>query len=105
MKKKINVGLVGTGRLGKMYAEFLTRQVSAVNLVAVADLIPERADDCAALFEVPHVYYHHQDLNADKDVEAVIVKAGMTVEATPTSVEPPAMIRVSMPLALRARSR
>jgi scyllo-inositol 2-dehydrogenase (NAD+) len=75
MKKKINVGLVGTGRLGKMYAEFLTRQVSAVNLVAVADLIPERADDCAALFEVPHVYYHHQDLNADKDVEAVIVTA------------------------------
>jgi len=75
MKKKLNVGLVGTGRLGRMYAGFLARQVTAANLIAVADLIPERADQCAAAFEVPHVYYHHQDLNADKEVDAVIVTA------------------------------
>ncbi len=40
MKKKINVGLIGVGRLGSMYAEFLAYRVPQANLVAVADLIP-----------------------------------------------------------------
>ena len=38
MTKKINVGLIGAGRLGTMYAEFLTTQVTGANLVAVADI-------------------------------------------------------------------
>jgi scyllo-inositol 2-dehydrogenase (NAD+) len=75
MKKKINIGLIGTGRLGKMYAEFLAHRVPGANLIAVADLIPDRANQCAAAYEVHNVYYHHQDLNADKNVEAVIVTA------------------------------
>lgn len=40
MKKKIKVGLIGTGRLGNMYAEFLSTRVLKADLVAVADIIP-----------------------------------------------------------------
>ncbi|MBM3713066.1 MAG: dehydrogenase, partial [Actinobacteria bacterium] len=43
MNKKINVGLIGAGRLGNSYAEFLKTRVTKANLVAVADIIPERA--------------------------------------------------------------
>ena len=75
MTKTVNVGLIGTGRLGTMYAEFLTQRVPAASLVAVADLIPERADSVAERFGVPKKYYGHQELNADKDVDAVIVTA------------------------------
>jgi len=75
MKKKINVGLIGTGRLGNMYAEFLTTRVTKANLVAVADIIPERAKKCAEKFEVEKTYFSHQEINDDKSLDAVIVTA------------------------------
>ena len=75
MKKRINVGLIGAGRLGTMYAEFLTTQVTGVNLIAVADIIPERAKKCAGTFDIAKAYFSHQEINDDKDVAAVIVVA------------------------------
>ncbi len=75
MKKKINVGLIGVGRLGTMYAEFLTTRVTQANLVAVADIIPERAKKCAEKFDVPKYYFSHQEINDDKGLDAVIVTA------------------------------
>jgi len=75
MKKKINVGLIGTGRLGNMYAEFLTTRVTKANLVAVADIIPERAVKCAKLYGVEKTYFSHQEINDDKSLDAVIVTA------------------------------
>jgi inositol 2-dehydrogenase len=75
MKKKINIGLVGTGRLGKMYAEFLTSRVPQANLIAVADLIPERANTCAETYGVDKIFYNHQDINKDQEVDAIVVTA------------------------------
>ncbi len=75
MKKKINVGLIGNGRLGSMYAEFISYRVPHANLVAVADLIPERAKKIAEEYDVPTWYDNHHDLNNDPNVEAVIITA------------------------------
>ena len=75
MKDQINIGLIGTGRLGTMYAEYLSNRVPRANLVAVADIIPERAESCAEKFEVPKIYYNHQDLNDDNEVDAVVITA------------------------------
>lgn len=75
MRKKINVGLIGAGRLGTMYAEFLTTRVAKANLVAVADIIPERATKCSEKFDIPNAYFSHQEINDDKELDAVIVTA------------------------------
>ncbi|MCX6168133.1 MAG: Gfo/Idh/MocA family oxidoreductase [Ignavibacteriales bacterium] len=75
MRKKINVGLIGAGRLGTMYAEFLTTRVAGAYLVAVADIIPERATKCAERFGIPKKYFSHQEINDDKELDAVIVTA------------------------------
>jgi len=75
MKNRINIGLIGTGRLGMMYAEYLTNRVQHANLISVADIVPERADTCGAKFEVPKIYYTHQDLIHDKTVDAVVITA------------------------------
>ncbi len=75
MRKKINVGLIGAGRLGTMYAEFLTTRVTKANLVAVADIIPERANKCSERFDIPKAYFNHQEINEDKELDAVIVTA------------------------------
>ena len=75
MKSQINVGLIGTGRLGSMYAKFLSQRVPSANLAAVADLIPDKAQRVAKKHDVPKWYDNHHDLNVDKDVEAVIITA------------------------------
>lgn len=75
MKKQINVGLIGVGRLGTMYAEFLSSRVSGANLIAVADLIPERAISCAQKFNIARWYDNHHDLSFDKEIDAVIITA------------------------------
>jgi len=36
MKAKINIGLIGIGRLGSMYADYLAYRIPRANLVAVA---------------------------------------------------------------------
>jgi len=75
MKKRINVGLIGVGRLGNMYADFLAYRVPQANLVAVADIIPERAFSCAERLGIPKWHNNHHDLNADKELDAVIITA------------------------------
>ncbi|HDP67903.1 MAG TPA: inositol 2-dehydrogenase [Candidatus Marinimicrobia bacterium] len=75
MKKMINIGLIGTGRLGSMYAEFLVQRVPQANLVAVADLIPERAKTVAEKFDIPNWYDSHRGVNCDPQVDAVVITA------------------------------
>jgi scyllo-inositol 2-dehydrogenase (NAD+) len=75
VKKRLNIGLIGVGRLGTMYAEFLAYRVPQANLYAVADLIPERASRCAEKFDVPKWYDNNHDLSADPQVDAVVCTA------------------------------
>jgi len=77
-RARVNVGLIGTGRLGSIYAGFLVQRVPGVNLVAVADLIPERASTCAEKHGVPKWYDNHRDLIADSTVDALIITATTT---------------------------
>jgi len=75
MKTKINVGLIGAGRLGSMYADYLAYRIPRAKLVAVADIIPERAKKCAEKYDLPRWYNNHHDLNADAEIDAVVVAA------------------------------
>ena len=71
--KKVKVGLIGIGRLGTMYADYISQRVPHAELVAVADIIPERASNCAAKLNIPHWFDNHHDLNACRQVDAVVV--------------------------------
>ena len=75
MGKKVNIGLIGTGRLGSMYAEFLKQRVPDANLVAAADLIPDRVKLVSEKYDIPTQYDNHLDLINDRDVDAVVVVA------------------------------
>jgi len=78
MSNRLNVGVIGLGRLGVVYARDLAQRVPNARLVAVADHQPDRAAQFAADHGVPKAYNLHQDLLADKEVDAVAV-------VTPTS--------------------
>jgi len=69
----MKVGLIGVGRLGRMYGEYLARRVPGVALVAVADLKTDAAEKFAREFGVSRWYPSHLDLLEDREVEAVAI--------------------------------
>lgn len=73
MPRELNVGLIGLGRLGHLYAQFLARRVASVKLIAVADVAPGRAQQVAEEFGVPHHFVDHASLLAHREVDAVVI--------------------------------
>ena len=71
--KKINVGVIGTGRIGRLHAENLTYRIPEASLVAVSDIFVEAAEGVAAQFGVPAVYKDPRRILDDKDVDAVLI--------------------------------
>jgi len=72
-KGRLAVGLIGLGRLGRVYARDLASRIPETRLVAVADPVATLAEEIAAEFDVPR---HHADpiaLIDDPAVDAVVI--------------------------------
>lgn len=72
-RQRLRVGLIGLGRLGRVYARDLATRIPETRLVAVADIDPKAAREQAAEFDVP---FHTADpaaLIEAPDVEAVVI--------------------------------
>jgi len=74
----IRMGLIGAGRMGKVFAHTLSFTVSEVDLVAVADADPKTSEEVAARFGSKHHYSDYHELLKREDISAVVI-------ATPTS--------------------
>lgn len=77
-RKRLNVGLIGLGRLGRVYARDLATKIPETRLVAVSDVVEALVNDVADELDVPGRYLNPQDLVNDKNVDAVVI-------VTPTS--------------------
>jgi len=73
MTQKINVGLIGAGRIGRVHAEHLAYRVPGANLVAVSDVFEEAAKKVAADFQIPDAYQDHRRIMEDETIEAIII--------------------------------
>ena len=73
MSDRLNVGVIGIGRLGRVYARNLAQRVPGARLVAVADQKAGVAEAFAAEQGIPKFYTSHQEILADRDVDAVVV--------------------------------
>ncbi len=73
MSSKVNVGLIGAGRIGRLHAEHLAFRIPEANLMAVSDIILEAAQKCAAEFGVPTATQDHRAIMENPDIEAVVV--------------------------------
>jgi scyllo-inositol 2-dehydrogenase (NAD+) len=71
--RRLRVGLIGLGRLGRVYARDLARRVPETRLVAVADTMGSVAEDVAREHEVPRSFTDPLRLIGDPDVDAVII--------------------------------
>ena len=73
MSSLLNVGVIGLGRLGSVYARNLAQRVPHARLAAVADQRADLREQFAAEFSGIKVYANHLELLKDKDVEAVAI--------------------------------
>jgi UDP-N-acetyl-2-amino-2-deoxyglucuronate dehydrogenase len=70
LNRKIRFGIIGCGAIGPTHAGAI-QQIEDAQLVAVGDVVPERAKSMAEKFGVPNVYTHVDDLLNDKNVDVV----------------------------------
>lgn len=73
MKSKLNLALVGTGRMGIAYARYLANRVPGATLYAVADVRADVAESVRAEFGATRGVTDYRDLLTDKNVDGIVV--------------------------------
>ena len=73
MSQKLNIGLIGAGRIGRVHAENLAYRIPEAELVAVADVSFAAAEKLAADYHVPAVFQDHRHILDDNNVDAVAI--------------------------------
>jgi len=71
--KRLNVGVIGLGRLGRVYARDLAGRIPETKLVAVADPMGNLAKEIAEEFDVPKSYTDPLAMIDDTNVEAIVI--------------------------------
>jgi len=73
MIRRVNVGVIGAGRIGRVHAENLAWHIPEANVVAVADVAAGAAQKCAADFQIPAAFTDHRAILDDDQIEAVVI--------------------------------
>lgn len=71
--EKLNLGVIGTGRIGKVHIATLVQSVPKANVIAIADTDKASAEKVAQTFGIKTVYNNHMDVINHSGVEAVVI--------------------------------
>lgn len=71
--RKLRVGVLGVGEMGRRHAENLRRMVPEAELVAVGDVDHARARKVASELEIEHSFGSLEGLLEGKDIQAVLI--------------------------------
>ncbi len=69
----INIGVIGAGRIGRLHAANLVGRIPEANVLAVADVRLEAAEQCAAELGIGEAVQDHRAIIENKEIEAVVV--------------------------------
>jgi myo-inositol 2-dehydrogenase/D-chiro-inositol 1-dehydrogenase len=87
---KLRIGIIGSGRIGKVHAESLAFRISEALPVAIADVHVEAAQEVAQRCGIPRVVHDPREILDDPNVDAVLIcsptetHANLIVEAART---------------------
>lgn len=70
---KLNIAVIGTGRMGSVHCRNLARKIPEANLVAVCDIRLEVAQAVADELGIRRVVADYRELLADPDIPAVLI--------------------------------
>jgi myo-inositol 2-dehydrogenase/D-chiro-inositol 1-dehydrogenase len=82
MKDRLRVGVIGTGRIGRLHAQNLAFRVPGAQLVAVSDVLIDAAERLAGELDVPVAYEDYRRITDDPDIEAVIICSSTNTHAS-----------------------
>ncbi|MEO6923803.1 MAG: inositol 2-dehydrogenase [Bryocella sp.] len=70
---KLNIGIIGAGRIGRVHTESLSFRMPEAHIVAIADVNHKAAEAVAAQYGIPRVAASTADIIADPGIDAVII--------------------------------
>ena len=70
---KLNVGVIGAGRIGKVHAETIAFRLPEAAAVAITDINREAAERVAKQCGIPHVAGSAAEILADPKIDAVLI--------------------------------
>jgi myo-inositol 2-dehydrogenase/D-chiro-inositol 1-dehydrogenase len=71
--KKLKIGVIGAGRIGKVHAATLVQNVPQAEVVAIADVQIESARELAEKFGIAIVTDNYKEIINNADIEAVVI--------------------------------
>ena len=81
MNRKINLAVIGTGRMGSVHVANIINKVPEANLVAVCDIRLDVAQAVADRWGITRVVQDYHELLADETIEAVLIATTTSTHA------------------------
>jgi myo-inositol 2-dehydrogenase / D-chiro-inositol 1-dehydrogenase len=73
MSKKLQLGVIGAGRIGRVHAETIQYRISNANVVMISDVNLEAARKAAADFGIELVCEDYRDILSSPDIQGVVI--------------------------------
>lgn len=73
MGKKLKIGIIGTGRIGKMHAENIKANFTNIEIKSVADLFADKIREWANGLGISNVFIDPAKILEDKEIDAVLI--------------------------------
>jgi myo-inositol 2-dehydrogenase/D-chiro-inositol 1-dehydrogenase len=86
MSKKLRIGVIGAGRIGKLHANNLASRVPNAELAAISDVYEPAAKELAEKLGVPAYYNDYHKILEDPTIDAVFI-CSSTDTHSPISME------------------
>lgn len=71
--KKLKIGVIGAGRIGKVHTATLVQSVPQAEVIAIADTNMDQAREVAAMHGIPSVFGNYREIIRHPEVEAVVI--------------------------------
>ncbi len=71
--KKLRIGVIGTGRIGRLHANNLVSSVKDADVVAVSDMNLPAAGEVAEALQIPACYADYHEILNDPTIDAVFI--------------------------------
>ncbi len=81
MTKKINIAVIGTGRMGSVHVSNLAQFVPEANLVAICDIRLDVAQAVADKHGITRVVKDYHELLEDKNIDAILIATSTDTHA------------------------
>ncbi|MCK4581663.1 MAG: Gfo/Idh/MocA family oxidoreductase, partial [Dehalococcoidia bacterium] len=80
--EKIRIGIIGAGRIGRLHAENLSRCIPEATVVAIADVAPQAAEECARDLGISKTFENPTPIFEDRNVEAILICSSTDTHAS-----------------------